>query len=347
MLKFSLIGCGAIAKKHVASINRLDNATIVSACDPHFETAKKFSSEYSIPVFDNVEKMVQQTNPDVLTILTPSGCHAQNVLECIKFKKHFVVEKPLALRLVQIDEILEKCDRNKLKIFVVQQNRFNPPIQKLKQALDENRFGKLVLGSIRLRWCRDQSYYDQKAWRGTWAFDGGVLTNQASHHIDMLIWMMGNVDSVMAKTTTRLSNIEAEDTGVAILKFKNGALGVIEATTATRPKDLGSSISILGEKGTAEIGGFFMNTLNTWNFKESFETDTSSFSSTPKEFAWNHTEFFKDVVKSINEDHNGLIDGLEGRKSIELINAIYESAERGEEIFLRFSPQKCKLGIGK
>lgn len=342
MLKFSLIGCGTIVKKHVKAIGRLNNAVIVSAYDPNKEAALTFNQQYNIPVFNSIEEMVERTDPDVLVILSPSGYHAQNVLDCIKYKKHFVVEKPLALKLTQIDEILEKCDRNKLKIFVVQQNRFNPPIQKLKHALNEGRFGKLVLGSVKLRWCRDQSYYDQKAWRGTWAFDGGVLTNQASHHIDMLIWLVGNVDSVMAKTTTRLANIEAEDTGVAILKFRNGALGVIEATTATRPKDLGSSISILGEKGCAEIGGFFMNTLNTWNFQEFYKDNFAN--TTPNEFAWNHTEFFKDVVKSINENHRGLIDGLEGRKSIELINALYESAERGEEIYLRFSPKKCRLG---
>lgn len=347
-LKFSLIGCGAIANKHVAAIRRLnETATIVSAYDLDSSAASAFNEKYSIPVFSSIEEMVETTNPDVLVILSPSGFHAKNVLECIKFKKHFVVEKPLSLRLSQIDRILEECDKNKLKIFVVQQNRFNPPIQKLKEALDRGRFGKLVLGSIQVRWCRDQSYYDQKSWRGTWALDGGVLTNQASHHLDMLIWMMGGVKSVVAKTATRLVNIEAEDTGVAILNFKNGALGVVEATTATRPKDLGSSISILGEKGSVEIGGFFMNTLNTWNFSEfdEMDTDISSFLNTPTDFAWNHTEFFKDVIKSINENKKGLIDGLEGRKSIELINALYESAEKSTEVSLQFFPEKCKLGI--
>jgi len=235
-----------------------------------------------------------------------------------------------------------------LKIFVIQQNRFNPPIQRLKEAINKGRFGRLVLGTVRVRWRRDQAYYDQKSWRGTWAFDGGVLTNQASHHIDMLIWMMGDVESVMAKTTTRLVDIETEDTGIAIMRFKNGALGVIEATTATRPKDLEGSISILGERGSVEIGGFFMNKLKTWNFSTTDEMDIdiwSKFAEVPNEPAWNYTEFFKDVIMSLKDGKKGLIGGLEGRKSIELINAIYESAETGKEIFLRFTPRESRLGV--
>jgi predicted dehydrogenase len=258
------------------------------------------------------------------------------------------VEKPLALRLDQIDRILEECDKKGLKIFVVKQNRFNPPIQKLKEALDKGRFGKLVLGTVRVRWRRDQAYYDQKPWRGTWAFDGGVLTNQAAHHIDMLIWMMGEVESVMAKTATRLIDIETEDTGVAILEFRDGALGIIEATVATRPKDLEGSISILGNRGSVEICGFFMNELKTWNFVEPDEMDVDiweKFAKVPDVPAWNHAEFFRDVIMSLRNDRRGLIDGLEGRKSVELINAIYESAETGKEVFLRFTPKNSRLGI--
>jgi predicted dehydrogenase len=346
--KFALIGCGAIANKHIIAINRLNNAKVVGACDIDFQTAKTFGEKYQIPIFTNMEEMIKVTNPHVLNILTPSGDHAERILELIHFNKHFVVEKPLALRLDQIDRILEECSKKSLRIFVVQQNRFNPPIQKLKEALDKGRFGKLVMGTVRVRWCRNQAYYDQKPWRGTWAYDGGVLTNQASHHIDMLIWMMGEVESVMAKTATRLVNIEVEDTAAAILKFKNGALGVIETTTAARPKDLGSSISILGEKGAVEIGGFFMNELKIWNFSEPDEMDKEvwdKFAKVPNEPAWNHTEFFKDVIGSLKNNRKGLIDGLEGRKSVELLNATYESAETGKEVFLHFVPKKCRLGV--
>jgi len=347
-IKFALIGCGAIANKHMIAINRLDNAEVVGAFDIDPQAARTFGEKNSISTFTDVELMIEKTEPHVLNILTPSGNHAENVLELIRFNKHFVVEKPLALRLDQIDQIIEQCDKRGIKVFVVQQNRFNPPIQKMKEALNNGRFGKLVLGTVRVRWCRNQAYYDQKSWRGTWAYDGGVFTNQASHHIDMLIWLMGEVESVMAKTATRLVNIEAEDTGVAILRFKNGALGILEATTATRPKDLEGSISILGEKGSVEVGGFFMNDLKTWNFKEADDMDAEiwgKFSKVPNETAWNHSQFFKNVLDSLINGKRGLIDGLEGRKSVELINAIYESAETGREVALRFTPKKCKLGM--
>ncbi len=346
-IRFALIGCGAIANKHVAAIKKLREAEVVGAYDINPQATSSLGEKYQIPAFTNVEEMVEKTEPQVLNILTPSGVHAENILNLIRFNRHFVVEKPLALRIEEIDKILEECDKRGIKIFVVQQNRFNPPIRKLKSALQQGRFGKLVMGTVRVRWCREQSYYNQKSWRGTWAFDGGVLTNQASHHIDMLIWMMGEVESVMSKTATRLVNIEAEDTGVAILKFKNGALGVIEATTATRPKDLEGSISILGERGSVEIGGFFMNELKVWNFSEPDEMDNDiweKFAKVPAELAWNHTEFFKDVVHSLNSGKRGLVDGLESRKSVELINAIYESSETGMDIFLRFAPKKCRLG---
>ncbi|MBF0099687.1 MAG: Gfo/Idh/MocA family oxidoreductase [Desulfobacterales bacterium] len=347
-LKFALFGCGSIAAKHITAINRLSTAEVVGIYDIDFQVARSVSEKYSIPAFSTVEEMIQNTNPHVLVILTPSGIHARNILELIHYQKHFVVEKPLALRLDEIDKILEECDKRGLKIFVVKQNRFNPPVRKLKEAIDNGRFGKLVMGTIRVRWSRNQAYYNQKKWRGTWAYDGGVLTNQASHHIDMLIWMMGDIESVMAKTATRLANIESEDTGVAILRFRNGALGIIEATTATRPKDLEGSISILGEKGSVEIGGFFMNELKTWNFTEPDIMDQDIFKNdgqVPNVLAWNHSEFFKNVVHSIRDGKRGLIDGIEGRKSVELINAIYESTETGKEIFLKFRPKRCRLGI--
>jgi predicted dehydrogenase len=347
-IRFAIIGCGAIAHKHITALGKNKRTEIVGAYDIIKNVSKSFSRQYNIACFNNIEELVKKTAPDVFCVLTPSGSHADTILELVKYKKHCVVEKPLALRLDQIDNILQESDKKGIKIFVVQQNRFNPPIQKLKQAMDDDRFGKLVLGTARIRWSRDQSYYDQKVWRGTWAFDGGVLTNQASHHVDMLLWLMGDVESVMAKTSRRLVEIEAEDTGVAIFKFSSGALGIIEATTATRPKDLEGSISILGENGAVEIGGFFMNELKTWNFsipKDMDEDIWEHHSRVPNEPAWNHTEFYRDVINSLDNGQRGLIDGLEGRKSVELINAIYESSETGKEVFLRFRPQECRLGV--
>jgi UDP-N-acetyl-2-amino-2-deoxyglucuronate dehydrogenase len=348
-VKFALIGCGTIAKKHAIALGRLENAEMVGAYDIDKSATERLQKEHAIRAFSNIEQMIEETSPDVLNILTPSGDHGKRVLELMKYGKHFVVEKPLALRLDDIDKILEEASKRNISIFVVKQNRFNPPIRKLKDAIDKERFGKLVLGTVRVRWNRGQSYYDGKPWRGTWADDGGVLTNQASHHIDMLGWLMGDVESVMAKTATQLVNIEAEDTGIALVKFKGGALGVIEATTATRPKDLEGSISILGEKGAVEVGGFFMNELRTWNFAEQHEMDTevrSAHSRVPADYAWSHTEFFKDVIESLQANRRGLIDGIEGRKSVELVNALYESAETGQEVFLRYIQKASRLGRG-
>lgn len=347
-LKFALIGCGAVAKKHAESLARIEAAELSAVCDRVRDAAENFGDSYGVNAYSDPSEMIANEEIDVISILTPSGSHAKIALDLIQHKKHLVIEKPLALRLEDADNIIEACDQAHIKLFVVQQNRFNPPIRKLKEAMAQNRFGKLVMGSVRVRWSRTQDYYNQKKWRGTWAWDGGVFTNQASHHIDMLVWMMGDIERVMAMSATRLVEIEAEDTGVAILKFKNGALGVIEATTATRPKDLEGSISILGEEGAVEIGGFFMNELKTWSFKdagESAESVMREHGTTPTVYAWNHTEFLKDVIDSILNDKKGLIDGLEARKSLELINALYESAETGKEINLRFIPKKCRLGV--
>jgi predicted dehydrogenase len=254
----------------------------------------------------------------------------------------------MALTLDDADAMIEACDKYNCKLFVVKQNRFNVPILKLREALENDRFGKLVLGTIRVRWSRDQNYYDQAKWRGTWSMDGGVLTNQASHHVDLLEWMMGDVESVFAKSTTALVDIEAEDTAIVTLKFRNGALGIIEATTAIRPKDLEGSISILGEKGSVEIGGFAVNKMLHWNFQDKIDGDVQVMDeysvNPPNVYGFGHQSYYEHVVDSILYDKKHLVDGLVGRKSLELITAIYESIETGKEVFLRFKPTKCKLG---
>lgn len=347
-VSFGFVGCGSIAKKHYTAISRIPNAVVSAVCDVDSHRARSFSEERGIPYFREADEMCKNEHIDVLCVLTPSGDHGQTILKLIRLGKHFVVEKPLALNLNEVDEVLQACDKSGLKLFVVQQNRYNPPIQAVRDALDGGRFGKLVLGTVRVRWCRPQRYYDAARWRGTWAYDGGVLTNQASHHIDMLLWLMGEAETVMAKTATQLVDIEAEDTGVAIIRFRNGALGVIEATTATRPKDLEGSISILGEKGAVEVGGFFMNELKTWKFDPEKKRDGSIFDThgkVPSELAWNHQKYLENVIQSFTEGTHALVDGLEGRKSIELINALYESAETGREVPLRFRPSRCKLGV--
>jgi len=282
-------------------------------------------------------------------VLTESGLHADHVVELARYGKHIVVEKPMALTLSDADRMIAACDQFKVKLFVVKQNRFNVPVVKLREALEAGRFGKLVLGTVRVRWCRPQSYYDQASWRGTWAMDGGVLSNQASHHVDLLEWMMGEVDSVYATATTALADIEAEDTAVVTLRFRNGALGIIEATTAARPKDLEGSLSVLGEFGTVEIAGFAVNEMRTWNFADATPDDArvlEEFSvNPPNVYGFGHQAYYEHVVDCILNDRQHLVDGLEGRKSLELITAIYESIETGVPVNLRFNPKRCRLGM--
>jgi predicted dehydrogenase len=349
--RFAILGCGNISKKHFHVIqNSLDNAEVVAVCDKIPERVGFYARKFNIPGFTDTHEMMKSMAKkiDIVNVLTPSGVHCKNILELVQYQKPLVVEKPIALRLDEAEQILQACDRQGVKIFVVHQNRYNLPIIKAREALEKGRFGKMVMGTVRLRWKRDQAYYDAEAWRGTWAYDGGVFTNQASHHIDMLTWFMGSVESVKAIATTRLVNIECEDTGAALLRFSNGAIGIIEATTATRPKDIEGSISILGEKGSVVIGGFFMNELQTWAFEDHQPIDNEifeKFGKNPEAFGYNLAEYLKGVIFSLQNNHPGLVDGLEGWKSLELISAIYESIESGREIQLRFRPKKCKLGI--
>ena len=349
-LNFALVGCGRIAKRHsdLLGNNQITNSSLVAVCDIDENKSKKLSLCFNIPYYISMHEMMQNEDIDVVVVLTESGNHASNVVELAKYGKHIVVEKPMALRLSDADAMIRACDSAGIKLFVVKQNRFNVPVLKLKDAIDRARFGKIFLGTIRVRWCRDQSYYDQDEWRGTWALDGGVLTNQASHHIDLLEWMVGDVESVFARSSTALSKIETEDTAVVNLKFRNGALGIIEATTATRPKDLEGSISMLGESGTVEIGGFAVNEMKVWSFVDETPEDQNILSdysvNPPNVYGFGHQAYYEHVVDCIKNNKKQLVDGFEGRKSLELINAIYESIETGKEVFLRFKPKLCKLG---
>ena len=350
ILNFALVGCGRIAKRHSELLGhgQIHNARLVAVCDLVLDKAEQIARTFSVPHFTDMHEMMRVGNIDVVVVLTESGRHADQVIALAPYGKHVVVEKPMALTLDDADAMILACDASGVKLFVVKQNRFNVPVLKLRQALEAGRFGKLVLGTVRVRWCRPQAYYDQDPWRGTWALDGGVLTNQASHHVDLLEWMMGEVDSVFAMSTTALANIEAEDTAVVTLRFKNGALGIIEATTAARPTDLEGSISVLGEGGTVEIGGFAVNKMKVWNFGKPEQNDDKVMEqysvNPPNVYGFGHQAYYEHVVDCILNDTRHLVDGLEGRKSLELINAIYESVETGREVQLRFRPKYCRLG---
>lgn len=349
MYKFALVGCGRIAKRHAELLNGVvSGMKLAAVCDVDAEKARTFGEKYGVAWYTDMFEMMAQVAPDVVSVLTPSGLHCEHVLQLASFGKHIVVEKPMALTLDDADAMISACDAHGCRLFVVKQNRFNLPVMKLREAIEGKRFGKLVMGTVRVRWCRPQSYYDMDAWRGTWALDGGVLTNQASHHVDLLEWMMGEVESVYAKSTTALVDIEAEDTAIAVLKFRNGALGCIEATTATRPKDLEGSISILGEKGSVEIGGFAVNQMKTWSFAEAEPADADVMEkysvNPPNVYGFGHQAYYEHVLDCLKNGRQQLVDGLEGRRSIELISAIYESVETGREVLLRFTPKRCKLG---
>ena len=321
----------------------------MAACDVKSDRAAAAATKAGVPGYTDLHEMMRRhaAEVDVVCVLTESGLHARHVIELCPYRKHILVEKPMALTLDDAQEMVVACDQAGIRLFVVKQNRYNLPVIRLRDALDKGRFGKLVMGSVRVRWCRTQAYYDQDPWRGTWALDGGVFANQASHHIDLLMWMLGEPMSVFARTRTALVDIEAEDTGVAVITFRNGAIGVVEATTATRPRDLEGSLSLLGEGGSVEIGGFAVNQLRTWQFSSPSpdDADLASFSENPPNvYGFGHQRYLEGVVSALRDSGPRLVDGIEGMRSLELIVAMYESAMTGKEVRLRFRPEVGLLG---
>lgn len=352
LYRIALVGAGRIAVRHAELLGggHIEGAQLAAICDLVEPKAQRLASQYSVPAFSDMHAMMRRDPTiDAVAVLTESGNHARDVLALAPYGKHIIVEKPMALRLDDADAMIAACAENGCRLFVIKQNRFNVPIVKVREALEAGRLGKLVLGTVRVRWCRRQDYYDQDPWRGTWALDGGVLTNQASHHVDVLEWMLGDVESVFAKSSTALADIEAEDTAVVVLRFMNGALGIIEATTATRPVDLEGSLSILGESGTVEVGGFALNELKVWRFEQESPEDSEVMAThsvnPPDVYGFGHKAYYEHVIDSLRSGRGHLVDGIEGRKSLELISAIYESIETGEEVHLRFHPKECRLGL--
>ncbi len=351
-LGFALVGCGRIAQKYskIFQENGLPEARLAAVCDVKEDRAAKLADRHGVPAFTDFHAMMRERGDaiDVVCVLTESGLHAEHAIALAPYGKHLIVEKPMALTPEDADAMIAACDAAAVKLFVVKQNRYNRPVVKLREALEQGRFGKLVMGTVRVRWSRPQAYYDQDAWRGTWALDGGVFANQASHHVDLLNWCLGTPVSVFAKTRRALADIEAEDTGVAVITYASGAIGLVEATTATRPKDLEGSLSILGENGTVEIGGFAVNEMKVWSFTEPRPEDTEVLTTyrdnPPDVYGFGHVAYLRNVVRSIRHQAPSLVDGLEGRKSLELISAIYESAAAEAEIPLRFQRRRSPLG---
>lgn len=346
-IRFAVIGCGRISYRHVEAILANPMAELVALCDLKPGLAEERAKGLKVSTYRDYNEMLKKERIDVVNIMTPSGMHAEHAIDIIKkYKKHLVIEKPMCLKVSDGIDLIKMAEQNNVKLFIVHQNRFNKAIRKIKEAIDSKSFGKITLGSVRIRWSRGQSYYDRDAWRGTWALDGGALTNQAIHHLDLLQWLLGDINSVSAIGATQLVNIEVEDTACAWLKFKNGALGVIEVTTATRPlnKDLEASISILGGNGVVIVEGASVNKLSIWTFGD---IDLSEYSEDPPNvYGFGHNHIINNVVDVLNGREEPLVKGEDALNSIRLLHALYKSIEiGGKEVFLKDSPVSKKFGV--
>jgi len=340
--RIALLGCGRISKNHFEAIEQIDGLELVAVADSDAKRAAAAGAQWQVPAFTSLEKMLKEASPDVVTIATPSGLHAEQGVIAAKAGKHVVMEKPMAISLTGADELVHACDKAGVQLFVVKQNRLNPPVQLLKRAIDRNRFGRIYMASCTVHWARPQEYYDQAPWRGTWEFDGGAFMNQASHYVDLIQWLMGPVESVMAKTATLARRIETEDSGVAILKFRSGAIGSIQVTMLAYPRNLEGSITVLGEKGSVKIGGTAVNKVENWQFAEYDDDDKlveASETNPPNVYGLGHQGYYRNVLAVLRGEATPDTDGRAGRKSLELILGIYESAKTGREVPLPLRAQ--------
>jgi UDP-N-acetyl-2-amino-2-deoxyglucuronate dehydrogenase len=346
-VRFAIIGCGRISYRHIEAIQENQDAELVALCDLNLERANERNETAQVKVYQDYHEMLNKEQIDAVCIMTPSGMHAEHAMDVIdRHGKHVVLEKPMCLQVSDGQELIDAAKRKNIKLFVVHQNRFNKAIQKIKTAIDDNLLGRIALATVRIRWSRGQKYYDRDPWRGTWALDGGALTNQAIHHIDLLRWMIGSVKSLSAVAQTQFVNVAVEDTACAWLKFENGALGAIEATTATRPldRDLEASISILGEKGAVIVEGAAVNKLKLWTFDD---TSTEEFSENPPNvYGFGHNHIIDNVVEVLKDGGEPLVSGEDALQSIKLLSALYKSIEEdGREVVLKDNPVSGRLGI--
>jgi UDP-N-acetyl-2-amino-2-deoxyglucuronate dehydrogenase len=334
-IRVALVGCGRISGSHVGAIDRIDGLELVAASDVELDRAKGITEERGIPAFRTLEEALASVDCDVVAICTPSGLHPAQGIVAARAGKHVVTEKPMAISLADADALVQACDAAGVHLFVVKQNRLNPPIQLLRRAVEKGRFGRIYLANTTVRWTRPQEYYDAAPWRGTWEFDGGAIMNQASHYVDLMQWLVGPVESVVAKTATLARRIETEDTGIAVLRFRSGALGVIEVTVLTHPRNFEGSITLLGEKGTVKIGGTAVNRVEHWQFADYDDDDKlieAANTSPPTVYGFGHEAYYRNVLAVLRGQAKPGTDGREGRKSLELILGIYESAKTGREV---------------
>lgn len=338
MKNIALLGCGRISKNHLESIKALkDELRLIAVCDIIEERAREAAEKYNAVAYTDYDEMLKRDDIDIISICTPSGMHPEHGIKAAQRGWHVITEKPMAITLEAADALIKACDDDHVQLFVVKQNRLNTTMQLLKRAIDKERFGKIYLVQSNVFWQRPQSYYDQAKWRGTWEFDGGSFMNQASHYIDAFYWLIGPVDYVMAETATMARKIETEDTGVAILKFRNGIIGTVNVTMLTFPKNYEGSITILGEKGTVKVGGVAVNRIEKWEFEEYDDDDrliVESNYNPPNVYGLGHIPYYKNVIAALNGKADPDTDGRSGRKSLEIILAIYKSAQTGKKVAL-------------
>jgi Predicted dehydrogenases and related proteins len=331
MVNIGLIGCGRISKNHLKAISAQPDAHCIACCDIVEDKARSTAQKYNIPFWTTkYEEMLQINEIDLVSVCTPSGLHPQHGIMAARQGKNVLTEKPMAVKLADADKLIAECNRAKVKLFVVLQNRLNPSIQLLRRAFEESRFGKIYLILSNVLWTRPQDYYDMAPWRGTQTLDGGTFMNQASHYVDMIQWFGGASSSVVAQTATLAREIEAEDTGSAIIRFSNGAIGSINVTVLTYPQNLEGSITILGEKGTVKVSGFAMNKIEHWAFDDIKEYDNEIITAgtNPQSvYGFGHGEYYKNIISELanpNISHNN-VSGYEGRKSLELLEGIIKA----------------------
>lgn len=337
-IRLGLIGCGRISKNHFESVKEIENTRFVACADIIEERAKDACEKYNLDnYYTDYNEMLEKEELDCVAICTPSGIHPEIGVDVAKHGINVLTEKPMAINIHDADMLIHACDKYKVHLFVVKQNRLNTTMQLLKKAIDKNRFGRIYMVQSNVFWTRPQSYYDMAKWRGTWEFDGGAFMNQASHYVDALCWLIGNVDSVMAETATMERNIEAEDTGSVILKYRNGVIGTMNVTMLTYPKNFEGSITILGEKGTVKIGGVAINKIEKWEFQDYDDDDKiveKCNYNPPTIYGYGHIPYYQNVVDVLLDKSEPSTDGRCGRKSLEVIQAIYQSAKSGKKINL-------------
>lgn len=337
-IRFALVGCGRIAAKHFESFRKhAERVELVAVCDTDADALKAASESTGAKGYPSLDAMLQAGGFDAVVLTSPSGLHANQAIQVAQAGFHVITEKPMATRWEDGKRMVKACDDAGVQLFVVKQNRRNSTLQLLKRAMEKRRFGRIYMVNINVFWARPQTYYDSAKWRGTWEFDGGAFMNQASHYVDLLDWLIGPVESVQAFTATLARNIEVEDTGVLSIKWRSGALGSMNVTMLAYPQNLEGSITILGEKGTAKIGGVAVNEVQHWQFADTDPDDElikkASYETTSV-YGFGHPLYYDNVIKTLRGEAEAETDGREGLRSLELLIAAYISARDGRRISL-------------